>query len=64
MRFWPTAIHVGLRIGLLIPLAPVIVLLMIPPFTPLGLLIAGAAGTWMTKPLRKHPVFNVEGDAE
>jgi hypothetical protein len=53
------------RCFLCIPVGAVVAVLMIsvigiPIAIPLGL----AAGAWCTKPLRDHPQFNVNGDAE
>jgi len=31
---------------------------------PLGLGLGAIVGAWCTAPLRKHPLFNVNGDAE
>jgi hypothetical protein len=31
---------------------------------PFGFVIGMAAGAWITAPIRRHPLFNVKGDAE
>jgi hypothetical protein len=55
----------GLRIFLALPIAPVIIILFASIFgIPLGLGLGMVVGAWITKPIREHPEFNVEGDAE
>jgi hypothetical protein len=62
---YKAAIHTGLRIVICMPIGLVILLLFVSVIgIPLGFAIGLAVGAWCTKPLRRHPVFNVKGDAE
>jgi hypothetical protein len=65
MRFWPVAVNVALRALLCAPLGLLAGVLCI---TIIGMPVAAAifvlVGSWVTKPIRRHPMFNVEGDAE
>jgi hypothetical protein len=65
MKVYPAVINMSLRCILCIPLGLVIGVLCITVIgAPVGLALGMAVGAWCSAPLRRHPEFNVKGDAE
>lgn len=58
-------LNMFVRAFLAVPLGAVALLLIISVVgIPLGIPLAITIGLWVSKPLRRHPLFNIEGDAE